>query len=66
MKYANCTSVIINIGRDQISIIDDGNGFEIDSVKKGYGLQNIEVRVQEMNANLKIVSSGGTSITVTL
>ena len=66
MKYANCTSVIINISRNQISIIDDGNGFEIDSVKKGYGLQNIEVRVQEMNANLKIASSGGTAITVTL
>ena len=64
MKYANCESVVVTIASDRISIVDDGKGFDVNSIKKGYGLQNIEVRVQEMKANLKIDSLNGTSITV--
>lgn len=66
MKYANCTTVIVRIGRDEISIVDDGKGFDFETVKKGYGLQNIEVRANEMNARLTIQSSKekGTTISI--
>lgn len=64
MKYANCTNIIVSISRNEISIVDDGKGFDPKTIKKGYGLQNIAVRAQEMDAKLMIDSLNGTSITV--
>lgn len=65
-KYANCSNVIVQINRNEVSISDNGKGFNVQTVKKGYGLQNIEVRTTEMNAQLTIQSfeEKGTSITV--
>ena len=65
-KYADCNHVIVTINRKEISITDDGKGFDFDTVRKGYGLQNIEVRATEMNAQLTIQTSSekGTSISV--
>lgn len=40
-----------------ISIVDDGEGFDISSQKRGLGLSNIESRVQIMNGNLNIEST---------
>ncbi len=65
-KYANCSKISIQISPNEVVIIDDGKGFDKAAVKKGYGLQNIEVRTQEMGANLTIHSSeeNGTSIRI--
>ena len=66
IKYANCSHLKVQISRNIVSISDNGVGFDPDTVKKGYGLQNIEVRAKEMDANLKIESAEnkGTSIVV--
>lgn len=56
-KYADCKNVEVRISRKEVSISDDGKGFDFETVKKGYGLQNMEVRVNEMNAKIKITSS---------
>ena len=66
VKYANCKHLKIQINRNQVSISDDGIGFDPATVKKGYGLQNIEVRAKEMNASLTIqsVKNKGTTFVV--
>ena len=65
-KYADCKTVKVKISGNNVSITDDGKGFDFETVKKGYGLHNIEVRANEMNAQLTIQTSigKGTSITV--
>lgn len=65
-KYANCQNVSVTISKETTRVSDDGNGFDYATVRKGYGLQNIEVRAKEMNAHLKIESNeiNGTVITV--
>lgn len=66
LKYANCSHLKVQISSNEVSIYDDGIGFDPATVKKGYGLQNIAVRAKEMNASLKVESSenDGTTIVV--
>jgi signal transduction histidine kinase len=66
IKYANCSQLKVQISSKEVSISDDGIGFDPATVKKGYGLQNIAVRAKEMNASLTVESSenGGTTIVV--
>lgn len=65
-KYAKCTELSIRISKNQIEITDNGTGFDLPTVQKGYGLQNMQQRVSEMNAGLKITSSivDGTKIEI--
>lgn len=65
-KYSNCTELTINISKNKIEVTDNGNGFDVDHVQKGYGLQNMQQRVIEMNAELNITSSliGGTKVEI--
>jgi len=51
----------------RLRICDDGQGFDIEKVKKGYGLNNMEARAKEMNAKFEMTSSDkGTVIAVLL
>jgi len=65
-KYSNCKNVNVIINSHSTVISDDGAGFDFKTVRKGYGLQNIEVRAKEMNAQLTISSAEkkGTTISV--
>jgi signal transduction histidine kinase len=42
-----------------VMITDNGKGFDMQQTEKGYGLQNIQKRAEEMNAVLAIESNPG-------
>jgi len=70
LKHANATIVEIhfNIHHNMFQLIfeDDGKGFKVENIRKGIGLQNIESRLQQLNAELIIDSAPkrGTVITI--
>ncbi|SHH64748.1 sensor histidine kinase [Flavobacterium defluvii] len=71
-KYANASKVEVKIeliDKDllQLSIIDDGVGFDINTAKKGIGLSNIRERTNSLKGQIEIDSKigSGTEIIVT-
>lgn len=60
-KYSKCSLINCEIGRknDKIAILltDDGQGFDLKSVKKGFGLANMEKRAKLANAKVEFNSS---------
>lgn len=71
IKYANATVISINVKmsntRKKITILDNGDGFDIDSIEKGNGLQNMQKRIEEINGKFIISSSNeGTRIELLL
>ena len=62
-KYADASTIAISIleikDSLQLSISDDGNGFDVQKKSRGIGLQNISSRVQQCDGFLKIESSKG-------
>lgn len=63
IKYAQATSVQLNIKKNkkmlELTIVDDGVGFNPATVKKGAGLKNINNRVYLANGKLQIDSAPG-------
>ena len=63
LKYAQATTVNIRIrqvGEEaELQIVDDGKGFNPETVKKGAGLKNIQNRVYLTNGRLTIDSAPG-------
>jgi signal transduction histidine kinase len=49
-----------------VSIADNGNGFDIRHTEKGYGLQNMQKRAEEMNGQLQIKTAIGRGTTIEL
>ena len=43
----------------QMSIIDDGVGFEYEAIKRKSGIINIQKRAEQINAKTEIISSIG-------
>lgn len=70
VKYSKCKNLNISLKRDNNSIsmeiADDGKGFDVEKIKKGNGLDNMKMRVRNMNGRLDITSSDlkGTCILV--
>lgn len=68
VKYSQAAEVIIQLnitGRFlNLSIKDNGKGFDIETIQKGNGLQNIEYRVKQCGGNVNMLSAHneGTSI----
>ena len=62
-KHSNASNVEIDISNKtnsiKISIIDDGDGFEMDEFRPGHGLKNIELRISELNGDCLINSVVG-------
>jgi signal transduction histidine kinase len=59
LKYAYAKNVILQftlVNNGQISMIykDDGVGFDLDTMKRGHGLSNIETRIRLLNGKLTI------------
>ena len=71
-KYSSATTIRIDANNfeDSFNILikDNGKGFDINNVEKGFGLQNMYKRAEEMNADIKIDSGPGigTSIKLTV
>lgn len=51
-----------------LNIIDDGQGFDTDTIQRGMGLNNMERRVEDLDAQISITSTvgEGTQLTVTI
>jgi hypothetical protein len=70
VKYSGASLVTISITpagkKIQILISDNGKGFDITEVKKGYGLKNMEYRAGQVNYSIKLTSSmkQGTQISI--
>jgi PAS domain S-box-containing protein len=68
LKHSKATifSVIIKEQKDQISLImkDNGTGFDVDNIKKGAGLKNIQNRVYLVDGSLSIDSKPGRGCTI--
>ena len=69
LKYSQCSKAELKVEHSGseiiIKFIDNGKGFNINEVKKGNGLKNIEMRADKINANLKIIS-GKEGVTISL
>lgn len=68
IKYSKCSEIIVNVetkGKNlKISCIDDGIGFDMNNIKLGNGMKNMERRAKLANGNFAIESrkDGGTQI----
>jgi signal transduction histidine kinase len=60
LKYASAKNVSIDILRRDGNLIlmyeDDGIGYDLNTIKKGYGLRNIEIRVQSISGTVEFDS----------
>jgi len=69
-KYSNADFVKVSIANNKeqvyVEIKDNGKGFDINYVEKGYGLRNMKKRAEEMNAVLQIQSETGIGTNVKL
>lgn len=64
IKYAEASEVEVRLSinennKIEISVKDDGKGFDTKEIKTGIGLRNIQSRLQVYNGSLKIQSSPG-------
>lgn len=71
IKYADATSISIAAKKmgtqTQITIQDNGIGFDEAKIQKGNGLQNMQKRIEDINGNFRLESSNqGTTITMLL
>ncbi len=69
VKYSNCSQidVLINYNNEifEITISDNGRGFDIENVKKGNGLKNMKMRSNAIGAKIEFVNENGFSIKLT-
>lgn len=67
-KHANATRVNIDfkLNNDKIclTLSDDGSGFNVDKVKSGIGLKNMNARINEIKGKIKINSTIDVGTTV--
>jgi signal transduction histidine kinase len=70
IKQANASEVNIQFSKDEnmlvVMVEDNGRGFDINETVLGYGLSNIEKRVEKINGNINIDSSLGNGTTIIL
>lgn len=71
LKYANATQIKLDVhfkGRDVLQMIltDNGKGFDVRSVKKGNGINNMNIRAARFNARLYIDSREGKGTIISL
>jgi signal transduction histidine kinase len=63
IKYSNCTKAYIGVvyyhNVLEITVQDNGVGFDVQSIKYGNGIMNMQQRAKQMNADLLINSRTG-------
>jgi len=74
-RHASATMVKVHLGGNSkavtLTIADDGNGFDIDSItqnpKRGIGLRNMHERLEDVGGTLELLSSvAGTRVIATI
>jgi len=64
-KYANANLVTVHLNENKLQIKDNGTGFDINTVRRGYGINNIEERISEIGNNFTLRSNeNGTELIV--
>jgi signal transduction histidine kinase/ligand-binding sensor domain-containing protein len=70
VKYSIATEIDIVLKRENgfvlMRVTDNGNGFDVSKTYSGNGLKNMQVRAEQIGAELNIVSIPGTGTTVSL
>lgn len=70
IKYASASKVQVSVEETdeyfQISILDDGKGFDRESVPLGNGLNNMAKRARDIGAELSVASEKGKGTTLNL
>jgi len=69
LKYADASKIEVTISKNVSNLVlkisDNGKGFDLTSVKRGNGLNNMEKRIQNIGGEIDIKSSSaGTQICV--
>jgi two-component sensor histidine kinase len=63
IKYSGATQINVDITASgkkiQITVADNGKGFNVDEVKKGYGLKNMQYRAGQIKYKVALASSPG-------
>jgi two-component system, NarL family, sensor histidine kinase UhpB len=72
MKYSHCTEISINLvlasTRLTLDIVDNGDGFDFQQIRRGNGLNNMKERAALMNGQLEIKTAQhqGTHIVISV
>ena len=72
LKYVAASRADVTLSYEarqiRLNVVDDGQGFDISSVARGHGLENVNRRTEELDGSVTIesVPGEGTSVTVTL
>lgn len=70
LKYADAKNIAVTIAENSnyinITIQDDGKGFNIQQTEPGNGLNNIKKRAKEIKGEININSTPGTGTTISL
>lgn len=65
VKYSCARQIFIKFDSTAMEISDNGNGFDIENFKPGYGIQNMKQRAEEMGAEFFISSNDdGTTVRI--
>ena len=68
LKYARATAIQLTIDKQQgklaLTLIDNGTGFDLDTVKKGYGLFNMQQRTEQLGGEFHLSSQAGKGVTI--
>jgi signal transduction histidine kinase len=67
-KYANASSIVVTIrpqvGAIAFSVVDDGEGFEPSTVRRGVGMRSMAERVESLGGTLDVRSAPGAGTTI--
>ena len=70
IKHSSAAEVAVSLllpsGKLTLEIVDDGVGFDPQTVKKGLGLKGIEERARMTGSDIEIVSNRGAGATLRL
>jgi len=70
IKHSRCKNIFIDLKADQSNLLlkmaDDGVGFDNNTIKKGNGIDNMNLRVNYLNGdiNIKTQKDEGVSIEI--
>lgn len=68
IKYASPTLIEISMKEEHnaiiFNVVDNGTGFDESSVKRGFGLRNMQARAEEINAQYELKSALGRGTSV--
>lgn len=69
-KYANAKNVTLRVHKTEgaiaVTIEDDGIGFDVQKIKKGLGLKNMEERAKDIDGKISIISEEGRGTKINL